>query len=87
MTNKAAIDIFTIAHFSIGIFLGQWFKPWQVGVMSITFELIETPMKKAFPEAFPHPGYDSIQNSAMDVISMIMGAAVSRSNMKREGIL
>lgn len=86
-TNRVPVDWFTVAHFSVGLFFGQWFKPAEVGVGMSVFEITEAWQKDLVPQLSPHPGQDVLSNSAMDVAAAVVGAAVVRNSMRREGLL
>lgn len=77
-TNVSPVDWFTLVHFAIGLWAGQWFTPAQVGTTTIAFEIAERPAKERWPQLFPHPGQDSFANSATDVIAAWAGAQVIR---------
>jgi hypothetical protein len=87
MVNHNAIDIFTIGHFSVGVWPGQWFKPYECAIIGTLFEFTENWQKEVLPQFSPHPGKDKIQNSITDVIAVWAGAHVVRRGMKKEGLL
>lgn len=85
--NTRPVDPFTVSHIGIGVWLGQWLKPWQCAVVSVIFEITENLQKDAFPDLSPVPGHDSWGNSIVDTIAVWSGAHLIRHAMKKEGLL
>ena len=85
--NVRPIDPFTISHVAVGIWLGQWFKPWDCAVLSSIFELTENLQKDIIPQFSPVPSHDSWGNSIVDVLGVWSGAHLVRYAMRKEGLL
>ncbi|MHC4620005.1 MAG: hypothetical protein ACYTEQ_19845 [Planctomycetota bacterium] len=85
--NIRPIDPFTISHVAVGIWLGQWFKPWECAVLSAVFELTENLQKDIIPQFSPVPSHDSWGNSIVDTLGVWSGAHLVRYAMRNEGLL
>lgn len=84
--NGAALDRFSIIHFSSGVATGMLGTPaWAAAVGSVLWEFIERPLKDHFPEMFPHPLQDRLTNATTDTIFMMAGWWAGRQI--REGML
>ena len=72
--NYDFFDRYTAAHFATGIGLGvarlNW---WQAALFAIGWEIIESPLKRAVPRAFPYSSEDTLSNAAGDVLGMMAG--------------
>lgn len=72
--NYDFFDRYTVAHFATGIGLGvmrlNW---WQAALFAIGWEIIESPLKRAVPRAFPYSSEDTLANAAGDVLGMMAG--------------
>lgn len=75
--NYHMFDRYTVAHFATGIGLGvmrlNW---WQAAIFAIGWELIETPLKRAIPRAFPYSSEDTLANATGDALGMMAGWAI-----------
>jgi len=72
--NYALFDRYTIAHGAVGVGLGVMrAKWWQALALTVAWELIETPIKRRFPGAFPYKTEDSLQNAIGDSIGVMAG--------------
>lgn len=76
--NKSPVDLFTISHLGSGVFLGQFAPLPVVAAGAIAFEVIERHAKKAFGQFFRVRGQDTIVNSAVDVVAVVLGAYLSQ---------
>jgi hypothetical protein len=85
--NKSAVDIFTLVHFAIGVWVGQFLTVPQTALMFSGYEILERYMKNIHPEFFPHPGQDTIRNSVIDVLAGSLGAFYVRCSMTQKGLL
>lgn len=72
--NYHLVDRYTVAHFATGVGLGvarlQW---WQALIFAVGWEIVETPLKRAIPKAFPYHSEDSLANALGDVAGMMAG--------------
>lgn len=72
--NYNFFDIYTIAHFLIGIIYGSIQLSFFIAiVLAIAWELIENPLKTYFPILFPHATADTWKNSLGDIMAVLMG--------------
>jgi hypothetical protein len=72
--NYDFFDIFTWAHFLIGIFYGVIHLSFLFSLMlAVAWELIENPLKSLVPRVFPHATADTLKNSVGDVIAVLSG--------------
>lgn len=85
--NVRPVDPFTISHVAVGIWLGQWFKPWECAIISAFFEISENLQKDVIPQFSPVPSHDSWGNSIADTLAVWAGAHVVRHYMHKEGLL
>lgn len=72
--NYNLIDRFTLVHFALGaayFLLGFSFP--VVLILSITWEILENPLKVYFPFLFPHATADSWKNSFADTLAVCAG--------------
>lgn len=77
--NHKAVDRFTVAHAAAGILLGLGrVGPGYAVALAVGWELVENPLKDAFPDVFPHPSHDSFANAAGDVLAMMGAWAFAR---------
>jgi hypothetical protein len=72
--NRDLLDRFSIAHILAGMFMGVLNFPvlLMLGV-GVGWELIEYPLKKNFPNAFPVPTQDTFPHSVVDVFVVVLG--------------
>lgn len=74
--NFHFVDRYTVAHFAAGIGLGvmrlNW---WQAALFAVGWEIIETPLKRAVPKAFPYSSEDTLANATGDALGMFAGWA------------
>jgi hypothetical protein len=72
--NYHLFDRYTVAHFATGIGLGvmrlNW---WQAALFAIGWEIIESPLKRAVPRAFPYSSEDTLANAFGDALGMMAG--------------
>jgi hypothetical protein len=74
--NYHLFDRYTIAHGCVGVGLGVMrAKWWQALLFTIGWEIIETPLKRAFPRAFPYSSEDSLANAVGDSMAVMAGWA------------
>lgn len=72
--NHAFMDRFTLAHYAWGVILGASRAPWWlVPIVAIGWEVVERPLKRQFPRAFPHATQDTWPNMIGDAGAMISG--------------
>lgn len=72
--NYHLFDRYTVAHYATGIGLGVMrLKWWQALLFSVGWEIIETPLKRAIPGAFPYSSEDTLVNALGDTIGMMAG--------------
>ena len=72
--NDQPIDRFTIGHAAVGVGLGVVGMPLIATVaVAIGWELSEAPLKRRWPELFPHPSQDTPINSLLDAGAMVAG--------------
>lgn len=72
--NKAPADRFTILHFLSGIAMKRLgFSSPSTLAVAIIWEMLESPLKENYPEAFPNPSQDSRPNKTVDVLAMMAG--------------
>ena len=72
--NGDALDRYTIGHFAAGTLLGlgRASFAWTLA-LAIGWELIERPLKDAYPKAFPHASQDTFANAVFDVVAVVAG--------------
>lgn len=85
--NKNAIDRYTSAHFGVGVVAGALDVPWWATLLgSVTWELIESPLKDRMPTAFPYSSHDSLLNASTDTAAMMAGWAMARLALRQTDI-
>lgn len=68
------IDRFTLGHVAWGVMLGLGQVPWWLTLgQAVFWELVENPIKRALPQAFPDPRPDTFANAACDVLAVMAG--------------
>lgn len=78
--NGAAVDRFTFGHAALGVILGLKEVPfWFAATVAIGWEVIENPLKDAFPDAFPVATHDSLANATCDALAVMAGRAAMRA--------
>ena len=78
--NERYFDAFSIAHATWGAIFELAGVPVPLAIgASVLFELVENPMKRAWPSAFADDTPDAWQNSAGDVAAFAAGYALSRA--------
>lgn len=79
MINQRPVDRFTLAHLVGGFIAGELGAPPAVAVaVAVGWELLERPLKRAAPGAFPNPSQDSLSNAAVDAAAFLGGYLLSR---------
>jgi len=74
MINQEPIDIYTAAHFTGGAICARLnFPPFSAALIGVGWELLERPLKVAYPSLFPAPTQDTIENSAVDFLAFMAG--------------
>ena len=77
--NSSPLDVFTLAHFVGGTVCGAFgIAPVVATVMGAGWEVIERPLKRRYPAAFPHPTQDTLNNSLVDFVSFMAGYYLSK---------
>lgn len=78
--NHKPVDRFTAAHAAAGLLLGLSGRVSfsSALLLAVGWELIENPLKERWPHLFPHPSFDSFQNSALDAVSVMAGWTFAR---------
>jgi hypothetical protein len=72
LINKQPVDRFTLAHAATGAVAGFLGLPPAVVIfVAIGWEFAERPLKRRFPDAFPHPSQDSLENATLDALAMV----------------
>lgn len=72
--NFSLFDRYTVAHYATGIGLGVMrLKWWQALIFAVGWEIVESPLKRAIPKAFPYSSEDTLTNAAGDVLGMMAG--------------
>lgn len=88
--NGDPLDRYTIGHFAAGVLLGLGRVPlgWTI-VLAIGWELVERPLKDAYPGLFPHASQDTFANAALDATAVVAGWGTMRAfppfKLKRSG--
>lgn len=78
--NISPIDVYTGAHYGLGLIYGTTRAPWYVPLLFASgFELIERYAKAAEPKVFPVWTQDSLANSLMDIVAVMLGWATSKN--------
>lgn len=78
--NTDPVDRFTAGHAAVGVIMGLARVPWWAAIgIAIGWELVETPLKRAVPRAFPHASPDSATNATFDALAMIAGWAAIKA--------
>lgn len=72
--NHALVDRYTVGHAAVGVLLGLGRAPWWLAlVVALGWEVVERPLKNAFPRAFPYATQDTLGNSLLDAGAMMAG--------------
>lgn len=72
--NYALVDRYTAAHGAWGFLLAAGRIPLGYTIaFAVGWELLERPLKDAFPKLFPYRTQDSFQNAAGDALAMVAG--------------
>jgi hypothetical protein len=91
--DRSAVDGYTLAHGFWGLFWGVTRTPWWLSLgFAVGWEIIERPLKRAWPAPFYKengvPTQDSLANSIGDVSAWMLGWGVgheiSRAIYKRK---
>lgn len=73
------IDRYTLAHAAVGVAMGLIRAPWWVTVAAaVGWELVENPLKRAYPDAFAQKTVDTPDNAITDIAAWILGWAIMR---------
>ena len=84
--NGDAVDRFTLAHLAAGAVLGGLRVPLLIVVaVALGWELVERPLKRNYPKAFPHASQDTAQNAIVDAAAVIAGAVFMRKMVGKRG--
>lgn len=84
MTNKAAVDAFSLVHFGVGAAAGALGLSWpEVFLGALVFEVLERDLKEHHPQWFPSPSQDSMANSTTDIGVTTLGGYVGAKYMRR----
>lgn len=76
--NGEAFDRYTLLHFGVGLVFGLAGAPaFASSLVAIGWELIERPLKDAFPVAFPVSTQDTAVNSLVDSGAMMLGWGIA----------
>lgn len=77
--NYAFVDPYSLAHAAVGALLGLLgLRLGGLLAIAIGWELAEHVLKNLIPAVFPHPTQDTLANSTGDVLSALLGWAISR---------
>ena len=79
--NEAAIDRFTLAHYSVGLAYGLLgLHPALALTLAIGWEVVETSLKRRYggTRFFPHTSPDSMVNATVDAVAVMGGYATVR---------
>lgn len=72
--NGPLFDRFSLLHAGSGAVLRMAGAKFTTTLaVAIGWELLERPLKRRYPEAFPHATQDTVQNAVGDVFSMLLG--------------
>jgi len=72
--NYPPVDRFTAAHYAWGVIMGAARLPWWGALtIAIGWEILERPLKRAVPGAFPHSTQDTVANAVGDAVGMMAG--------------
>ena len=72
--NTELFDRFTLFHLLAGYAAKKFGISFTTTILfSIAFELLESPLKQANPDLFPHPSPDTPTNMIGDTIAVIVG--------------
>ncbi len=82
--EQSVLDRYTVGHAAVGLLCGLAQLPWWGTVtVAIGWELVENPLKDAFPELFPDARHDRYANAAADATAMLAAYALTRAYMRR----
>lgn len=71
------VDRYTLAHGVVGAVLGVFGAPWWLAVGgAVLWEVLENPLKDAYPEAFHAPTHDTVGNAVVDAAAVVVGWGV-----------
>lgn len=77
--NHQPIDRFTLGHLAMGVVLGAAGAPFPLAIgVAVGWEFAEVPLKKSFPQLFPHPSQDTLVNAVLDAVAVLVGWGVVR---------
>ena len=72
--NGDFVDRFTLAHAAGGAALGLMRTSFPTAlVVAVGWELVERPLKDAYPALFPHETQDTLPNAVGDVLAVLGG--------------
>ena len=72
--NQVPVDRFTAAHFVFGILMGLLHvSPLAAMAIAAGWEVVESPLKRWIPWAFPHPEPDAPLNAVLDAAATMFG--------------
>lgn len=73
------VDRYTFAHAGVGAVMGLLRAPWWLAVgAAVGWEIVERPLKEAYPHLFHQATNDTMDNAVTDAAAWIMGWAVTR---------
>jgi len=72
--NTELFDRFTLFHLLAGYVAKKFGISFtNTVIFSIAFEILESPLKQANPDLFPHPSPDTTTNMIGDTLAVIVG--------------
>ena len=67
-------DVYTLGHAAAGAIYARAGWPWETAlVMALAWEIVENPLKDAYPHLFPDACHDRIENAVVDVVATLAG--------------
>jgi len=78
--NGDVVDRFTLAHGAAGAVAGAIAVPfWAALLIAVGWEIVERPLKRSIPSAFPHATQDTLGNMTGDVLGFMAGWWAARA--------
>lgn len=86
--NHGAVDRYTAGHFSVGVLMGLGrISFWPTALVAVGWELVERPLKNAYPGAFPYSTQDTTTNAVADIVAMMLGWWVFKPRKSTKGLV
>ena len=72
--EQPVLDRYTVGHAAVGVVYGLTSMPWWAALgLAVAWEVVENPLKDAYPQLFPDAKHDRYENAAVDVVAVMAG--------------